>query len=253
MKSNEKSNNVGLKKILVWPLIMSADILIGCLILPALRGVLGNIPYTLLGIIIGIIFPIASIGLIINLRSFISASEMKDKHITYIYLALSTLCLITLTNNIFGLAKNLFGFPITMLNISLAGILLVSSVLGIIHGIIAYVQQREEASGKNSERNSSSIGYVPGAVIDSFSYSSAPSSDSNNDIERRAIEKEIQKLRDNIERGRRKMEERLRNLRNGSIGADRSGVEAANRSAERDIQIDQRKIEELTRKLNSLR
>ena len=250
MKKNRKENAITMKdlnRILVWPVIMAADILVCSFALPALADIIGDSLVILPGMILGALFPACAIGFIISLRSFIQDFYMDDKA-GYAYSALSLASLITLANSNFGLTDNMHGFPSLMFNLSVIIAFAASSVLALKHLTIRLLKGDTKASGGHSARSVPSVIRASAAATDCISCSPAPAMVNNNSSEISDIDRQIQKHRDNIKRGGEKNEERRRNLKNGCIGADRNGVEAAIRKTEHDIEIDRKNIAELENK-----
>ena len=250
MKKNRKENAITMKdlnRILVWPVIMAADILVCSFALPALADIIGDFLVILPGMILGALFPACAIGFIISLRSFIQDFYMDDKA-GYAYSALSLASLITLANSNFGLTDNMHGFPSLMFNLSVIIAFAASSVLALKHLTIRLLKGDTKASGGHSARSVPSVIRASAAATDCISCSPAPAMVNNNSSEISDIDRQIQKHRDNIKRGGEKNEERRRNLKNGCIGADRNGVEAAIRKTEHDIEIDRKNIAELENK-----
>lgn len=250
MKKNRKENAITMKdlnRILVWPVIMAADILVCSFALPALADIIGDFLVILPGMILGALFPACAIGFIISLRSFIQDFYMNDKA-GFAYSALSLASLITLANSNFGLTDNMHGFPSLMFNLSAIIAFAASSVLALKHLTVRLLKGDTKASGGHSARRVPSVIRASAAAIDCISCSPAPAPVNNNSSEISDIDKKIQKHRDNIKRGEEKNEERRRNLKNGCIGADKKGVEAAIRKTEHDIEIDRKNIAELENK-----
>ena len=250
MKKNRKENAITMKdlnRILVWPVIMAADILVCSFALPALAEIIGDFLVILPGMILGALFPACAIGFIISLRSFIQDFYMDDKA-GFAYSALSLASIITLANSNFGLTDNMHGFPSLMFNLSVIIAFAASSVLALKHLTVRLLKGDTKASGGHSARRVPSVVRASAAAIDCISCSPAPAMVNNNSSEISDIDRKIQKHRDNINKLQENIDKCQTNLRNGSLCADKKGVETAIRNYKNEIEIDRKYIAELENK-----